>query len=474
MKMRNPAYGFGTFHGRGVVAANPGTPGLNSSGQLGGKYKGKEFESNQWSYRNNTGLGPLPNPQELFAFGEQGAWYDPSDFSTLYQDSAGTTPVTAVEQPVGMIQDKSGRGNHAIQATSASRPVLSARVNLAVNTENGTAMFTLIPNVTTANGANGACQITRAAAVGDDRAQVNIAIAGGAAYTMAARFLKNFGTTATLDTFGAIGGVIPANSTTTINLTTGAVTSGPGVVTDLGTEWLVTHTQLTNTGNTVLGIAIRQPAGTTISVNKLDARLTADALPAIPTYQRVTTANDYDTVGFPYYLQFDGVDDSLVTAAINFTATDKMTVFAGVHKASDASAAVVTEFSVSSSVNAGSFALFAPLTPASTDFVWRGGGAAAPGNAATVVGQAAPATRVISGISKAGSPVEIRLNGVSTVGGNGSGNYGNYPLYIGGRAGTSLPFNGRIYTLIVRGEQSDSFEIANIENYVAMKSGVTL
>ena len=42
----------------------------------------------------------------LFAAGEQGAWYDPSDLTTLFQDAAGTTPVTAVEQPVGRILDK--------------------------------------------------------------------------------------------------------------------------------------------------------------------------------------------------------------------------------------------------------------------------------------------------------------------------------------------------------------------------------
>ena len=43
----------------------------------------------------------------LFASGEPGFWLDPSDLSTMYQDSAGTTPVTAVEQPVGLILDKS-------------------------------------------------------------------------------------------------------------------------------------------------------------------------------------------------------------------------------------------------------------------------------------------------------------------------------------------------------------------------------
>jgi hypothetical protein len=35
-----------------------------------------------------------------------GALFDPSDMSTLYQDAAGTTPVTAVEQPVGLMLDK--------------------------------------------------------------------------------------------------------------------------------------------------------------------------------------------------------------------------------------------------------------------------------------------------------------------------------------------------------------------------------
>jgi hypothetical protein len=63
------------------------------------------------------------NPAQLFASGEQGAWYDPSDLSTVFQDAAGTVPGT-VDQPVGRILDKSGRGNHATQATSAQRPTL--------------------------------------------------------------------------------------------------------------------------------------------------------------------------------------------------------------------------------------------------------------------------------------------------------------------------------------------------------------
>jgi hypothetical protein len=61
--------------------------------------------------------------RKLFAGGASGIWYDPSDIGSMYQDSAGTI-AAAVNQPVGKILDKSGRGNHAIQATSGYRPVL--------------------------------------------------------------------------------------------------------------------------------------------------------------------------------------------------------------------------------------------------------------------------------------------------------------------------------------------------------------
>lgn len=62
------------------------------------------------------------SPSRLFAAAEVGAWYDPSDISTLWQDTAGTTPVTATGQSVARIDDKSGNGKHAIQSTSANRP----------------------------------------------------------------------------------------------------------------------------------------------------------------------------------------------------------------------------------------------------------------------------------------------------------------------------------------------------------------
>ena len=45
--------------------------------------------------------------KSLFANNEQGFAYDPNDLSTMYQDSAGTVPVTGVGQTVGLMLDKS-------------------------------------------------------------------------------------------------------------------------------------------------------------------------------------------------------------------------------------------------------------------------------------------------------------------------------------------------------------------------------
>ncbi len=65
-------------------------------------------------------------PLSLFAASEPGAWYDPSDMSTMFQDFNGATPVTAVEQPVSVLLDKSKNG----VGTNGTR-----RLNLIIYTQ---------------------------------------------------------------------------------------------------------------------------------------------------------------------------------------------------------------------------------------------------------------------------------------------------------------------------------------------------
>ncbi len=71
------------------------------------------------AHRRNNAFDPL----SLFAGGEQGVIYDVQNLSSMFQDSAGTTPAV-VDSPVGRINDLSGNGNHAVQATSGKRPIL--------------------------------------------------------------------------------------------------------------------------------------------------------------------------------------------------------------------------------------------------------------------------------------------------------------------------------------------------------------
>jgi hypothetical protein len=251
-------------------------------------------------------------PLDLFIAGEQGAWYDPSDFSTMFQDSAGTTPVTAVGQPVGKIDDKSGNGNHASQATAASRPVL----------------------------------------------------------------------------------------------------------------------QIDGNGK--------------------------------------------------HYLEFDGVDDSLETAAIDFTATDKMSAFLGIDKVGASSWQVACELSGNSDSNNGSFGLYSSVGDATMYGLYLKGGT---GQSVTNFG---PYTAPIINVVYLGMDLAAPSVGLSTEGQVNAGipsgfaqggtvpgamDFGTYPLYLGARSGVQDKLNGRIYSLIVRGAASTPQEITDTETWVNGKTG---
>lgn len=254
-----------------------------------------------------AGFGIAPfDPSELFAAGEQGVWYDPSDFTTMFQDDAGTIPVTAVGQSVGLIRDKSGRNNNASQATPAARPILGQEI------------------------------------------------------------------------------------------------------------------------------------------------------------------------GGQYYLAFGG-SVSLATNSINFSATDKMSVFAGAQKLSDVAAGIMVELSASMITNAGAFRIDAPSSAGANNyrFLSRGSG----GSTAVATKSAAPSpdTCVLSGLADiAADTCIIRYDGVqagTSSTDQGSGNYGDYPLYIGRRGGATTPFIGRIYSLIVCGATVSASQVASTEAYVNAKTG---
>lgn len=68
-------------------------------------------------------------PLNLFSSSEPGAWYDMTDLSTMWQDTGGTTPVTAAGQQCARLDDKSGNGHHATQATGTKQPTVRQDAN---------------------------------------------------------------------------------------------------------------------------------------------------------------------------------------------------------------------------------------------------------------------------------------------------------------------------------------------------------
>lgn len=176
-----------------------------------------------------------------------------------------------------------------------------------------------------------------------------------------------------------------------------------------------------------------------------------------------------------YYLEFDGVDDFLVTSAIDFTGTDKMFVCAGVRKESDTATGMVLELSATLA-NDGTINLTAPPS-ASAQFGLRSRGTLT-AVAETASSYPAPLAAVLAGRGDiSGDSATLRVDGVqaaSAVTDQGTGNYGNYPFYIGMRGGSSLPFNGRLYSLVVAGKQATDAEIQRAESYAARKTGVSL
>lgn len=244
------------------------------------------------------------SPASLFSSGEQGVWYDPSDFSTLFQDAAGTIPVTAVEQPVGKMLDKSGWGNHATQATVTKRPIL-----------------------------------------------------------------------------------------------------------------------------------------------KIDGN-------------------------GKYYLKFDGIDDGMQTGNIDFSSTDKMSVFVGLRKFNPLGqfSHLVRLGTTTQTTNG--FYIAAPS--GSGQYTFMSAGSVQAFALSQNNQYSAPNTAILSAVSDIAAPsMLLRINGGKEVLSNntsqGSGKYSNNPIYIGD-PGLNL-FNGHLYSLIIRGAQSSEAQILSAETYCNQKTG---
>jgi hypothetical protein len=164
----------------------------------------------------------------------------------------------------------------------------------------------------------------------------------------------------------------------------------------------------------------------------------------------------------------DGIDDGMVTPSIDFSGTDKVTVWAGVEKLSDAAQGMLLELSTNAGATPNSFSLQVPGPGTSFRFV--SGGSITAAGIADATGFPAPTVRVLTGIGDiSGDRATLQVNGTQvaqSTADQGTGNYSNNPTYLFRRGGTSLPFNGIFTGLIVRGAQSSAAQISNGNTYI--------
>ena len=423
----------------------------------------------------------------LFALAEPGVWYDPSDLTTLFQDDLGTTPVTAPNQSVGKMLDKSGRGNHATQTTPTQRPIyginpITGTRNLLTYTEQfdnavwNKANVSISANASTApDGSLTADLATSSSAAGYIYPNSSIfAAAGGNTYTHSV-YIKA-GTATSIQLLVAAA----ATYTGTYNLSTGVASTATANTTvsmvDAGGGWyrcIITCGSVANNAYTELQMG-RVANGLTFSIwgAQLELGSTATAYQKVVSQYEVTQAG----VQSASYLAFDGVDDGMVTGTIT-PATNKAQMFAGVRKLSDAAFQAIAETSTVPDTSAGSVGFgAATLTGDASRRTWSFASAGTTFSLSGAGIYASPISSVLTGIGDIATDTSIlRVNGTqvaSNTTDQGTGNYLAYPIYIGRRGGTSNSFNGRLYSLIVRfGANLTNAQITSTESWVNSKVG---
>lgn len=372
--------------------------------------------------------------------------------------------------------------NNATQSTEANKPILRARYNQITYSE----VFdnpawtlvgaTITPNTTTApNGTTTADTFDVSSGAYNSVYTTATPLTGGAAYI--ASVYAKAGTNSQVTLELRVGGTTP---NATFDLTSGTVVSGTGTIVSAGGGWYKCSVTITTSTTSHLFLIGGQPfSAGYIYLWGAQVISVEDNTNLNGEYQTITSSTNYnaDTTKFPQYLSFDGSNDGVATSAINFSSANEMSVFAGVTNLSNVAAGVVVELSATTQTNNGTFALFTPSGASQSDFMYRSRGTVVADANGTAI-CAPPSTNVVTGLSDISADSAIlRIDGVQNVSvatDQGSGNYGNYVAYIGRRAGTSLPLNGRIYQIIVRGKASTAEEIADTETYVASKIKVTL
>lgn len=398
----------------------------------------------------NTGVSTTSVRSGTFS-GTSWASVGASTSATIYVPAAGgiitiTSSAGIASFTVSSMQLVSG--SHRYQSTTASKPILRGTPTGA----------NLVTNGDFASGLTGWTN--------PDTAPGTTTAAGGGA-------LMNNNTTGTARLRQSL--TVPAGSyrlTFTVTGFSGAI-SATTVAIGNATGGDSTYGTITVTGNGTYTRYIDSVTGPTLGL----AFIVVTGVGACSfTLDNVDVRNiSSASVTAPYALQFDGVDDFLQTASVDFTSTDAVTVCNGLRKLSDAATGMAIELTISTAATNGSFHITAPSGTGTLayDFSSRG---TTRQTAVSGASYTAPITSVITGIGDISLDVcTLRINGTqaaTTALDQGTGNYSNAIIYFGRRAGTSLPFLGLIFSGWCVGKTVNASELTSGEAWVTTRTGV--
>jgi hypothetical protein len=174
--------------------------------------------------------------------------------------------------------------------------------------------------------------------------------------------------------------------------------------------------------------------------------------------------------GSIYYLDVNGTNNKMVSGSVDFSTSDRINVFAGIRKESDATARLLMELGSNINTVNSTFYIAAPeLTGASGDFSVNARGtvlSAAVGSGPIL----APVSRVLH-LSADISEDRLQLNlngelaGQSTLD-RGTGNFANLPVNLFSRNGDSLFFDGRYYRGIAINRDLTNLEVQQVNDWI--------
>lgn len=382
--------------------------------------------------------------------GKVGVWFDASDLSTMYQDSAGTIPVTGVGQPVGLWLDKS-------QGSWLSTPVVvySQSFDSTIDSWSG--------YQSTRTNDNGALKSvgTVAGGVSNVIMVITANVTSSGLYKYSVKVKANISTVTQLRLTSQI-----MSSPYT------GISNAQSVIFTDSNEWKTLETYV-YVNNPALGVQIGVSVVLTVSGQLptfwIDDVVVTKVHPsANHAFQNTATKRPIlrQDAGGKYYLEADGVDDAMGTFTIPWGGNNLIAMCA--YTKTISSDPWIFETSTNGSVNNGVFDYMDGVTAIQSR---AGTGGLAGINTAQVLN-----TKQVAGLycDATNHFTRVATHGLTSTSYTTRANLVPFQLFLMARNQSTAYLKGAMYGFIAL---NDTYSDANrilIEQYLAQQSGVTL